>query len=199
MYQLLDGVAHYTTKVHPENQALFDRLAAGQAPEVLFLTCADSRVDPSLITQTEPGELFVCRNAGNIVPPRSASLPADGMAASIEYAVKALEISHIVICGHAQCGAVKAAMDPASASALSDVAAWIEFADTGGSQSLDDAIEANVLAQIENLMTYDFIASEVEQGRLELWGWVYDIESGAVRVHDSERFVDTSALTGSTI
>jgi carbonic anhydrase len=197
MQKLLDGVARYTSQIHGERQALFDQLATGQAPEVLFLTCADSRVDPSLITQTDPGELFVCRNAGNIVPPRSSGLAAEGMAASIEYAVKALNIAHIVVCGHAQCGAVKGAMDPESVSALGDVAAWIGHADTGGHDDLDDAIEANVLAQLRNLRSFDFITEAVAAGTLSLWGWVYDIETGAVRVHDGDRFVTVGDMAGS--
>lgn len=197
MEKLISGVARYTADVHPTKQPLFDELATGQSPEVLFLTCADSRIDPSLITQTDPGDIFVCRNAGNIVPPSDSGLAAEGMAASIEFAVKALLVSEIVVCGHADCGAIKGAMDPESVTALPHVAGWLRFASTGGQAQLNDAIEANVVAQIEHLMTYDYVADAVERGTLNLSGWVYDIGSGSVRMYDGTSFVDSSTLVGS--
>lgn len=198
MQRLIDGIARYSEEIHAESQALFDDLATGQSPEVLFLTCADSRVDPSLITQTKPGDIFVCRNAGNIVPPSDAGLAADGMAASIEFAVKALQISDIVVCGHADCGAVKAAMAPESAEALPHVGAWLQYADHGGKQDLDEAIEANVLAQLDHLRTYEFIKDAIAAGSLTLSGCVYDIGSGQVRVYDGTDFVASTELKESS-
>ncbi|MDB4102784.1 hypothetical protein N9549_01780 [Acidimicrobiales bacterium] len=188
MQRLIDGIARYSEEIHASSQPLFDDLAQGQAPDVLFLTCADSRVDPSLITQTKPGDIFVCRNAGNIVPPSDSGLAADGMAASIEFAVKALHVSDIVICGHADCGAVKGAMAPDSVTALPYVGAWLQYAETGQTHDLDAAIEANVLAQLEHLRTYDFINEAVDVGSLVLSGCVYDIASGLVRVFDGSSF-----------
>lgn len=189
MKSLLDGIARYSQDIHGKNQPLFDQLAAGQSPDVLFLTCADSRVDPSLITQTQPGEIFVCRNAGNIVPPAESGLEAEGTIASIEYAVKVLSVSDIVICGHADCGAVKGAMDLGSVESLPLVGAWLQHAETGPSDDVDSAIEANVLAQLEHLRTYEFIRTAIDDGSLELAGCVYDIRSGAVRVFDGNEFV----------
>jgi carbonic anhydrase len=197
MHKIIDGVARYTSEIHPNRQPLFDRLATGQSPEVLFLTCADSRIDPSLITQTDPGDIFVCRNAGNIVPRSDAGLAAEGMAASIEFAIKALRVSMIVVCGHADCGAVKGAMYPDSVTELPQVAAWVGHADTGGNSDLNAAIEANVLTQIDNLWTYDFVAEAVAAGTLQLAGWVYDIGSGSVKIHDGDRFVNVAELVGS--
>ena len=130
----------------------------------------------------------MCRNAGNIVPPSDSGLAADGMAASIEFAVKALHVSDIVICGHADCGAVKGAMAPDSVTALPYVGAWLQYAETGKTHDLDAAIEANVLAQLEHLRTYDFINEAVNAGSLVLSGCVYDIASGLVRVFDGTSF-----------
>lgn len=189
MHRLIDGIARYSEHIHAAKQPLFDDLAQGQSPDVLFLTCADSRVDPSLITQTEPGDIFVCRNAGNIVPPSGSGLGAEGMMASIEFGVKALRVSDIVICGHADCGAVKGALNPESVASLPHVAAWLQYADHGGHQDLDAAIEANVLAQIEHLRTYDFITDAVDAGELTLSGCVYDIGSGLVRVYNGTEFI----------
>lgn len=189
MQRLIDGIARYSEEIHAKSQSLFDDLARGQSPDVLFLTCADSRVDPSLITQTNPGEIFVCRNAGNIVPPSDSGLDADGMVASIEFAVKVLKVSDIVVCGHADCGAIKGAMAPESVETLPHVAAWIRFADTGNHQSLDEATEANVLAQLAHLRSHDFVSEAIESGSLTLSGCVYDIASGAVRVYNGSEFV----------
>ncbi len=186
MQELKAGVHRYLTDVHPDKQPLFDSLATGQSPSVMFITCADSRIDPSLITQTEPGDLFVARNAGNIIPASDADLSAEGTVASVEYAVSALQVSHIVVCGHADCGAVKAAMNPVSASEMAQVSAWIDHADTGGHSDLSAAIEANVMAQLRNLMSYDFVSDAVETGTLTLAGWVYDIATGMVRVRAAE-------------
>ncbi|MCL4159756.1 UNVERIFIED_CONTAM: hypothetical protein GTU68_031958, partial [Idotea baltica] len=196
--RLIDGIARYSEEIHTESQPLFDDLAEGQSPDVLFLTCADSRVDPSLITQTKPGEIFVCRNAGNIVPPSDAGLAADGMAASIEFAVKALQVADIVVCGHADCGAVKGAMAPESIEPLPYVGAWLQYADHGGKQDLDEAIEANVLAQLDHLRTYEFINEAIANGSLTLSGCVYDIGSGLVRVYDGTDFVVPTRPTESS-
>ncbi|MCL4122432.1 UNVERIFIED_CONTAM: hypothetical protein GTU68_003628, partial [Idotea baltica] len=187
--RLIDGIARYSAEVHAASQPLFDDLATGQSPDVLFLTCADSRVDPSLITQTKPGDIFVCRNAGNIVPPSDSGLAADGMIASIEFGVKALHVADIVVCGHADCGAVKGALAPESVEPLPHVGAWLQYADHGDHHDLDAAIEANVLAQLDHLRTYDFINEAIDAGTLTLSGCVYDIGSGLVRVYDGTDFV----------
>ena len=104
------GVVRFQNNVYPEKQGLFEELSKGQSPEALFIACSDSRVETAMITQTEPGELFICRNAGNIVPPHTEN--TGGMTASIEYAVAVLKVPHIVVCGHTECGAMKGAMNP---------------------------------------------------------------------------------------
>ena len=111
MEKIISGLAQFKSSSFEERKALFAELANGQSPEVLFITCADSRIDPNLITQTEPGDLFVIRNAGNIVPPHTRD--ADGVTASIEYAVAVLGIKQVVVCGHSDCGAMKGALNTA--------------------------------------------------------------------------------------
>ena len=110
MNKIAAGVIKFQQEEFPKRHELFATLAQGQSPEALFIACSDSRVDPNLITQAEPGELFICRNAGNIVPPHTNHTGA--MTASIEFAIGALEIGHIIVCGHSECGAMKGAMDP---------------------------------------------------------------------------------------
>jgi len=109
MDKIIQGIRRFQTDVFPNNRTLFERLAAGQNPEALFICCSDSRISLDLITQTAPGDLFVCRNAGNIVPVYGQG---DAVSATIEYAVSILNINHIVVCGHSDCGAMKALMKP---------------------------------------------------------------------------------------
>src|SRR3982751_6550922 len=106
MERLLDGIRQFQKDVYPNRKELFEQLAGGQSPQALFITCADSRVVPDLITQTEPGDLFICRNAGNMVPAYSES-QSGGVSATIEYAVAALNVEHVIVCGHTDCGAMK--------------------------------------------------------------------------------------------
>lgn len=183
------GVARFRAHAFPERQRMFRELADGQAPFALFITCADSRIVPSLITQTDPGELFVERNPGNIVPRYSDD--ATGVAASVEYAVAVLGVEHVVVCGHRDCGAVKAILDPAKGRAIPAVARWLEYGRgarerlaaegvAGDAARLRRLTELNVLQQIEHLSTHPSVAARLREGRLALWGWIYDIETGEV-------------------
>ncbi|MFM2421431.1 MAG: hypothetical protein RL385_6154, partial [Pseudomonadota bacterium] len=112
MSKLIGGLHHFQQHVFRPQREFFEQLEQGQTPEVLFITCSDSRINPNLLTQTEPGELFIMRNAGNIVPPHSHD--PGGEAATVEYAIEALNVSDIIVCGHSQCGAMKGLMDPAA-------------------------------------------------------------------------------------
>ena len=127
MEKLVAGIAKFQKSLFQEKKALFSQLAKGQNPEVLFITCSDSRIDPNLITQTQPGDLFIARNAGNFVPPHFAQMTTD-MDASIEFALKVLKVRHVVICGHTDCGAMKGAMNPDSVKHLPHVHNWISHA-----------------------------------------------------------------------
>lgn len=197
---LISGLRRFKSQVVPAKQELFDELATGQNPPTLFITCADSRVDPSLITQSEPGSIFVVRNAGNIVPRLEADgTSPDGNAGSIEYALNALNVSNVVICGHSGCGAMSGLQHlDEIASALPSARRWLEHAesllDTPAASDLDALIEANVLLQLEHLKTYPGVQAKLDASEITLHGWVYDIGSGDVVAHDGSSF--TSLIDG---
>ena len=210
MEKVISGILKFKSAAYLERKKLFDELANGQSPEVLFITCADSRVDPNLVTQTEPGDLFVIRNAGNIVP--SHSRQAGGVTASIEFAVAALGTRHIVICGHTDCGAMKGAINPAALTDLPHVKDWLDNsraavetvrARVGQAtvDELDQVTEENVLLQLQHLKTHPAVASKLATGDVELHGWVYDIKHGSVRAYDEHKssFVDVEERYASII
>ena len=194
MSHLLEGVMHFQREVFPEQRDAFERLAEGQRPHTLFIACADSRVVPELITQTQPGELFVCRNIGNIVPAYGEML--GGVSAVIEYAVMALGVSHIVICGHSGCGAMKALAAPedAALAAMPTVTAWLRNAAAArsvvrtlhphlhGDAEVAALVQQNVRTQLGHLRTHPAVAAKLAVGGLALHGWLYDIGSGQVAV-----------------
>lgn len=196
MDKIAAGVVRFQQEAYQEHRALFEKLAEGQSPEALFITCADSRIDPNLVTQTVPGELFILRNAGNIVPPHSQHTGA--MTASIEFAVGALKVPHIVVCGHSECGAMKGAMNPEGLDDFPHVKEWLGYARAaalvtkrkGASLSdkdkLDMLIRENVLLQIAHLKTHPYVAVQVASGETEIHGWVYDIRSGEVLAFDEK-------------
>src|SRR5277367_6303014 len=149
--KLAGGVSHFQKHVYPQHRDLFERLALGQRPEALFITCADSRIDPCLLTQTKPGELFICRVIGNIVPPYPDSL--GGVSATIEYAVGVLRVPDVIVCGHTDCGVMRGALNPEALAAFPNVTAWLNYANiahrepTPSAELLLTLTEANVVAQ----------------------------------------------------
>ncbi len=196
MDHVISGVAKFQREVFPGKKATFKRLANSQNPEVLFITCSDSRIDPNLVTQTEPGDLFICRNAGNIVPPHSNQ--TGGMTASIEFAVAALGVRHIIICGHTDCGAMKGALAPEKLSGLPHVKEWLghcrcatevirEKHGEVGAEHLDEVTRENVLQQLQHLRTHPSVAAKLATGQVELHGWVYDIGTGLIHCFDSQQ------------
>lgn len=197
MQKIISGLTEFKNKSYDERKELFATLASGQSPEVLLVTCADSRIDPNLITQTDPGDLFVCRNAGNVVPPYSADATS-GMMASIEFGVAALGVQHIVVCGHSDCGAMKGAMNPEGLDALPSVANWLNHCEAAvatvkekhGSLSkehLNEVTEQNVVLQMEHLESHPAVAAKLASGDIELHGWVYDIGEGSVACYDADK------------
>jgi len=196
MKKVISGILRFQQKAFEERKDLFAELANGQSPEVLFITCADSRIDPNLVTQTEPGELFVCRNAGNIVPPHAKA--AGGMTASIEFGVAVLGCKHIVVCGHTDCGAMKGALNPGALDELPHVQDWLDHARAAvevvkaqnghaGHDELNAVTRQNVLLQLQHLRTHPVVASRISSGEISLHGWVYDIETGGVNCYDDTR------------
>ena len=199
--QLVAGVHRFRHGVFREQQELFERLSHGQEPQTLFITCSDSRIDPNLITHTAPGDMFVLRNAGNLVPAFGAT--SGGEVATIEFAVTGLEVSDIVVCGHSHCGAMKGLLHPDYLTEMPAVADWLKNAEATrriirskyshltGDALLDAAIEENVLMQLENLQTHPAVAVALAEDKLKLHAWVYDIATGEVYSYsdDAEQFV----------
>jgi carbonic anhydrase len=196
---LLRGVEDFSRKVFPESQHLFDELAEGQSPHTLFITCADSRVVPEMITQTQPGELFVCRNIGNIVPGYGEML--GGVSAVVEYAVMVLGVRHVVICGHTDCGAMKGLLNPESTKDLPTVEAWLRNAQAAksavfarkleGAPVMQALIEENVRLQLTHLRTHPAVTAAMANSAITLQGWVYDIGDGKISILDepANRFI----------
>lgn len=200
MQNIIEGFLKFQQECFPQRTELFKDLANKQSPSVLFITCSDSRVVPEFLTQQEPGNLFVIRNAGNLVP--SYSPEVGGVSASVEYAVAALGVTDIVICGHSDCGAMTAINQGICLDHMPMVAKWLKHADAAKlvnasrfyaseAESLNGMVQANVVAQLSNLKTHPSVAVAIEQGRLNLHGWVYDIESGAMLTleGESQKFV----------
>ncbi|KOG45868.1 carbonate dehydratase [Streptomyces virginiae] len=185
-HDLADRVARFQCEVFPAKAELFDRLAEVNRPSTLFIGCSDARVVPELITQSEPGELFVVRTAGNLVPAHAPGV--DGVAASIEYAVAVLGVTDVVVCGHSACGAMTALAEGADLSGAASVAGWLRHADASvartaggaGPERLSALVRENVRAQLANLATHPSVARAQAAGTLTLHGWVYDIRSGGV-------------------
>jgi carbonic anhydrase len=198
MQKLVDGIHQFQSNIFSAKQRLFERLANGQQPLALFITCSDSRINPNLLTQTEPGELFILRNAGNIVPPYGAV--QGGEAGTIEYAVSVLKVKDIVVCGHSLCGAMAGLLDPDQISSLSAVRAWLMHAEatkrivqenyadlTDDKARLTATVEENVLVQLENLRTHPSVAAALARQQLNLHGWVYKFETGQVFAYDPQQ------------
>lgn len=194
MRKLIDGIHRFQSGVFGKKKELFERLTKGQEPDALFITCSDSRVSPTLLTQTIPGDLFILRNAGNLIPPYGPIHGAE--AAAIEYAIEALAVKDIIICGHTYCGAMKAVLNPDSLEGLPATKGWLTYAeatrrvmkthykDLSQDDKLEVCIEENVLVQIENLRTHPSVLAAMSCGTLRLHAWVYEIESGNVMAFD---------------
>ena len=194
MEKLIEGFKKFQSEVFRAKKGLFDQLTHKQQPRALFITCSDSRIDPCLLTQTEPGELFILRNAGNIVP--SYGTTVGSTIATIEYAVGVLEIRNIIVCGHTDCGVAKALLDPKQIDDLPAVKAWLtqaeatrrvvkeNYAHLNGEALLVTTIQENVRIQLEHLQTHPTVAAKLRRGALELHGWVYSIPTGEVWAYD---------------
>jgi carbonic anhydrase len=195
--KLKEGILHFQTEIYPEQAETYRKAASEpQRPAALIVTCADSRIDPELITQSGPGELFVTRNIGNLVPAYGEMM--GGVSAVIEYAVSALKVKHIAVCGHSDCGAMKALQHPESLETMATVRRWMRNAeaalsvadslsgrDDKPSERLKRLTEENVLLQVQHLRTHPSVAGAVAREELSLSGWVYDIGTGQVRISEN--------------
>ena len=198
MDNILDRAGRFRGDIFEKESALYQTLAHhGQNPKALMISCADSRVVPELITQARPGDLFVCRNAGNIVPPFSQA--NGGVSSAVEYAIVALKVRDIVVCGHSDCGAMKAFLKPEVLDDMPNVATWLRHAHAAESvvkaaypDNMDDrdrvralALE-NVIAQINHLRTHPSVAAAMARGELSLHGWFFEIDSGTIMALDGK-------------
>jgi carbonic anhydrase len=191
MRKLVHGIRRFQKTLFESQRELFERLVEGQRPETLFITCSDSRIDPCLLTQSPPGELFVMRNAGNIVPP--SKWESGGEAATIEYAVGVLKVKDVIICGHSHCGAMTALQQPLDGCSSRSLTPWLRHAEPAllratrsGTRPLDAAsllrrtTEQNVLLQIQNLRTHPSVIHAESNRQLAIHGWIYEFETGVV-------------------
>ena len=197
MKKLIRGLDEFRKTYVHTHQELLEQLSHGQKPRVLFITCSDSRVAPNLITNTDVGELFVIRNAGNIVPPFGAANGGEG--GTIEYAITALGIEQIIVCGHSHCGAMKGLLKLNKLQAdMPLVYDWLKHAEStrrlvlenyphqSGEELIETLVAENVLIQIENLKTYPMVRAKLHQGKLHIYGWIYEIETGEVLAYDAK-------------
>jgi carbonic anhydrase len=190
------GVAKFQAEIFPAQRELFERLRRGQEPLALFVTCADSRVNPNLVTQTDPGEIFIERNPGNMIPPYVEFV--GGVTAGVEYAMLALKVPLIVVCGHTDCGVMKALLRPGQVEGMPGVQRWMthgfaaralmlrKFGEVPEAEQLRRMTEFNVLGQIEHLKTHPSVHSRLHKGEIAIRGWVYDIGDGSIREANPE-------------
>lgn len=209
--RLLKGIHHFKNNQYPEKLDLFRALSTGQSPDVIFITCSDSRIIPSLLTHSDIGQLFVIRNAGNIVAP--ASPHPSGEAATIEFGLQTLQVNEIIVCGHSHCGAMKGLLTPDLAKTLPSTAAWLNHSkpaldhlherhpelEKDSSSELVRLTQDNVLLQIEHLKTHPTVASRLNAGTLKIHGWYYEFEKGEICIYNQEKnqflsFEDTVEL-----
>jgi len=199
---LLEGNEMFKKSYFKKHEKELIELAEkGQNPSALFIGCADSRVIPNLITQTDPGELFVLRNVGNFVAPYNPDEDYHSTAAGIEYAVTALEVSEIIICGHTHCGAIASLYSEIDEKPFIHTKKWLTLGSKAKSLSLlalgktapkDELLrlteKLSVVSQIEHLLTYPYVKQRVDEGNLHIHGWIYDMESGNIEYYDPDEY-----------
>jgi len=196
--RLKDGIRRFRTDVYPDRAEQYQKaMREPQQPKALVITCADSRIHPDVLTQSNPGDIFVTRNIGNMVPAYGDML--GGVSAVLEFAVSGLGVKHVVVCGHSDCGAMKALLDPESVRTMPTVQSWLRNAHAA--LSVADALkgpemteaellrllaEKNVLLQMQHVRTHPSVAGAIARGDLTISGWYYDIARGEVRVCDGD-------------
>ena len=196
MDDIISGVRTFQRDVYPQYRELFHDLAEGQSPRALVITCSDSRVDPFLFMNAQPGQLFVIRNAGNLVPKYDGIV--GGVTATIEFAVVGLRVPNIIVCGHSGCGAMQGLLHPETLVDMPHVSDWLKHhaepvrdilsktGRLGGPEELPHAVDANVIVQLENLRAHPCVAEGLSEGKIMLHGWVYDFVTGSIRAYDDE-------------
>jgi carbonic anhydrase len=194
--KLIEGHKRFLKDVFPQRRSHFHLLAESQAPQWLFITCSDSRIVPDMILGTEPGDLFISRNAGNVIPVTANDV--DGTTATIEYAVEVLKVPYVIVCGHSDCGAMKAALDRKALELLPKAKRWLQHVEgafshrqplnpaDGEHAELCSLIRGNVVAQLHNLKAQPAVAKAMAHGSLQAFGWYYDILTGRIEQYDEQ-------------
>lgn len=198
MQRLIEGHKRFQNEIFPARRHEFKLLSDRQAPEWLFITCSDSRIVPDLVLGTGPGDLFISRNAGNVIPVTANDV--DGTTATIEYAVEVLKVPYAIVCGHSDCGAMKAALNRRGLESLPKASRWLHHVEAafshrqpenpadGDQAELAALIRGNVVAQLLNLKAQPSVSRSVAAGNLQVFGWYYDILTGRIEQYDeSER------------
>lgn len=191
MEKLFKGICVFRDSYFRKERELFRKLSKSQRPDVLFVTCSDSRVDPNLITQSRPGDLFIVRNVGNIIPPYDSIKDKNSSAAAVEFAVMSLKVSDIIICGHSNCGAMETlSLGGEALDDMPHLREWLklaspvlerDFPELAEDESGGRAVEKkNILLQLENVRTYPFLERPLLEGKVRLHGWYYEIQTGEV-------------------
>ncbi len=211
MKKLIRGIVDFRRNVRPSCKDAFAQLALGQSPDTLFVACSDSRVVPNLFASSDPGDLFVLRNVGNLIPPCGAlgrSASAESEAAALEFALLKLPVPQIIVCGHSECGAMGALLNGRAGVAAPNLRNWLRHGEgslerlRSGAQ-LEKHLEAhnqlsqlNVLEQMEHLKTYPVVRQRLQEGRVHLHGWWFDIREAEVYEYEPEeerfRLIDES-------
>ena len=208
--QFIAGFERFHTKYFRDERGLFSRLRQRQEPRALVISCSDSRVDPAMLTGADPGDLFVVRNVANLVPPYRHEAEAPGIRAAIEFAVKTLEVGHIIVLGHSGCGGIQALMDGEGVTQrrYEFVGAWVSIARRARERVLRElpqksralqcraCEQAAILVSLENLLSFPWISEAVDQGRLALHGWHFDIDAGELLAYSAETATFDSLLAG---
>jgi carbonic anhydrase len=207
MQHLLQGYWRFRAQQWPERRAVFEHLAqGGQAPRTMVVACCDSRVDPTMIFNAEPGELFVLRNVANLVPPYEPDSAFHATSAALEFAVRVLEVDTLIVMGHAMCGGIRVLLQGAPDPAGDFLLPWMRIAEPARRRVLarssadpqSDCEQESVKLSLENLMTFPWIAQRVVDRKLRLEGMIFDIRSGVLSVlhpNGSFRAVDTTPST----
>jgi carbonic anhydrase len=196
--RLLTGFRNFRRNYYVKNQALFQALALrGQSPKVMVIGCCDARVDPMLITGAGPGEIFMLRNVANLVPPYAPDSRSHGTSAALEFAIKTLQVEHIIVLGHAACGGVQALLNEAETAAMGTdfIATWMAIAErarTAANAHTHDSAQSrqrfgeleNIKVSLENLRTFPWIAERIDAGKISVHGWYFDIHSGHLMAFD---------------
>jgi len=198
--KLISGFRRFQRQFFHSDDTLLDQLRRKQTPKVLVIGCSDSRVDPAIITDCRPGDLFVIRNVANLVPPYEPDTHYHGVSSALEYAVRFLEVEHIIILGHSHCGGIDALMRSSEQTPIGEfIDRWVDIARPAKNAVLKDLSkktselqcraceQAAMLISLENLLSFPWITDRVEQGKLAIHGWYFDLEAGEMLSYNPEK------------